>query len=285
MRAAALGGVCACGLVLAAGLAAAGSTGETGETRADSGAGWGQRTYPSAKQLASAREYAAGRSSSVAFAVIGPGAGARGIGVDTQFSSASVSKALLLAGYLRSHKGEIDAGTRSQLEAMVTASDNSAADAIYAIVGDEGMERVAQRAGMDDFEATPGFWGGVQITAADMARFFFRLDHNLAGPHRRYGKRLLASVIEPERWGIPVAAGKGWRIWFKGGWRPGGDEENSSGPVSHQAALLRYRNGVEVAICVLSHEAPGEGGGYTTIEGIASRLIDPPPRSGRWPAS
>jgi hypothetical protein len=257
-----------------------------GETGADPATEqWAQHTYPSAKQLAAARDFAASRSGSVAFAVIGPGAGTRGVDVHTQFSSASVSKALLLAGYLRSHPREIDAGTRSQLEAMVQASDNSAADAIYAIVGDEGLERVAQRAGMDDFEATPGFWGGVKITAADTARFFYRLDHNLAGPHRRYGRRLLATVIEPERWGIPAVAVKGWRVWFKGGWRPGGVEENSSGPVSHQAGLLRHRNGVELAICVLSDEAPGEGGGYTTIEGIASRLIDPPPRSGRWPAS
>lgn len=283
MRRAALGNVCACGLALAAGLGAVGSAGETGADTA--AAQWAQRTYPAAKQLKSARAYAAGRSGSVAFAVIGPGAGARGVGLQTQFSSASVSKALLLTAYLRSHKGEIDAGTRGLLETMVRASDNKAADAIYAIVGDAGLQRVARRAGMHDFEPTPGFWGGARITAADMARFFFRLDHNLAGPHRRYGRRLLAAVIGPERWGIAAAAGKGWQIWFKGGWRPGGEQENSSGPVSHQAALLRYRNGVELAICVLTDEAPGEGGGYTTIEGIARRLIDPPPRPGRWPAS
>ena len=247
------------------------------------GAVWAQRQYPSPKQLAAARGYASGRPGSVAFAVIGPKGGARGAGLRTQFSSASVSKALLLAAYLHSHKGKIDAATRSQLATMVQASDNRAADAIYAIVGDSGLEAVARRAGMRDFEPTPGFWGGARITAADMARFFFRLDHNLAGPHLAYGKHLLATVIGEERWGIPNAARRGWRVWFKGGWRPATEKENSSGPVSHQAALLRYRNGVEIAICVLTDEVPGEG--YTTIEEIARRLIHPPPRPDRWPST
>jgi len=245
-------------------------------------AAWGQGPYPAPKRVAAAKSFAAGRSGSVSFAVIGPDGDARGIGMKTQYSSASVSKALLLAAYLHAHKGKIDAATKGELAAMVTASDNSAADAIYARVGDAGLEGAARRAGMHDFDPTPGFWGGAKITALDMAKFFHRLDHNLAGPHRDYGKHLLASIIEPERWGIPQGAGHGWKVWFKGGWRPGGEAENSSGAVSHQAALLRYRNGVEVSICVLTDETPGEGGGYTTIEGIASRLLHPPPPPRRW---
>ena len=105
---------------------------------------------------------------------------------------------------------------------MITYSDNRAADAVYAQVGDEGLEEVARRAGMRDFEPTPGFWGGDQVTAADLARFFFRLEANLPGPHRAYAKGLLARITPVERWGIPQAIGHGWSVWFKGGWRPAG---------------------------------------------------------------
>jgi hypothetical protein len=109
-----------------------------------------------------------------------------------------------------------------------------------------------------------------------MARFFYRLEDNLGKRHQRYGMKLLASIVSFERWGIPEGAGGGWSVWFKGGWRPGG-EEQSSGAVSHQAALLRYRDGTRIAIAVLTNQTPGEGEGYGTIEGIAQRLTHPPP--------
>lgn len=235
--------------------------------------------YPSRAQVRDAERFAAGRSGSVSFAVIGPRGGLRGRALHARFSSASATKAMLLAAYLRSHR-KIDPSAKGLLRPMVTASDNDAADAIYAVVGDEGLERVARRAGMHDFEPTPGFWGGARITAADMARFFDRLEHNLGERHRRYGLKLLASIVSFERWGIPAGSGGGWRVWFKGGWRPGGGE-SSSGAVSHQAALLRYRNGTRVAIAVLTDEAPGEGEGFGTIEGIAERLLHPAPAAAR----
>ena len=53
--------------------------------------------------------------------------------------------------------------------------------------------------------------------------------------------------------------------------------------MTHQAALLRDRDGQRVALAVLSDEPPG-GTAYAVIEGIAQRLLaqPPPPRSG-WP--
>lgn len=236
--------------------------------------------YPSRAQVRDAKRFARGSGGSVSFAVIGPNGkttALHGLTPRMQYSSASVSKSMLLAGYLRSHK-RISAAAKGELRAMITLSDNDAANAIYASVGDEGLRKVARRAGMRDFEPTPGFWGGAQITAADMARFFYRLEDNLGRRHRRYGLKLLASIVSYERWGIPVGAGRGWTVWFKGGWRPGGTE-NSSGAVSHQAALLRYRDGTRVALAVLTNLTPGEGAGYSTIAGIAKRLLNPPPRS------
>jgi hypothetical protein len=245
--------------------------------------------YPSRGQIRAAKRFAASRGGSVAFAVIGPDrkrkrAGKRGKKSKVslhgrsprmQFSSASVSKAMLLAAYLRSHR-QLSASAKGTLAPMIQVSDNDAAGSIYSQVGDSGLRRVARRAGMRDFEPTPGFWGGAQITAADMARFFYRLEDNLGKRHRKYGMKLLGSVDSSQRWGVPEGAGKGWSIWFKGGWRPGGGE-SSSGAVTHQAALLRHRDGTRIALAVLTNQAPGDGGGYGTLEGIASRLTSPAP--------
>jgi Beta-lactamase enzyme family len=241
---------------------------------------WPQGPFPSDAQVRDASSFASGRGS-VAFAVIDGCGGLRGYDVRRQFSSASIAKALLLPAYLR-QRGDapIPEADRALLGSMITVSDNRAANAIYAHVGDAGLADVARRAGMSDFEATPGFWGGARVSAADMARLFFGLESNLPRPHRRYGMKLLASVVGPQRWGIPAAAGQGWRVWFKGGWRPPG-RQDTSGPVTHQAALLRHSSGERVAIAVLSDEAPGAVA-FEMIEEIARRLLRPPPRPLTW---
>ena len=244
---------------------------------------WPRDPYPSPRAIRRAQEFASSRGD-VSFAVIDDSIGLRGYDQDLQYSSASVSKALLLAAELRRLDREglpLDDATKALLEPMITYSDNGAADSVYARVGDGGLEEVARRAGMTSFEATPGFWGGDKVTAADLARFFFRLEANLSGPHRAYAKGLLAKITPVERWGIPQAIGQGWSVWFKGGWRPAG-EENTSGAVTHQAALLVHRSGERVALAVLTDETPGDATGFGAIEGVTERLLaaHPPNRRG-----
>ena len=245
---------------------------------------WPRDPYPSSRATRRAQEFAAARGD-VSFAVIDDSIGLRGYDPDRQFSSASVTKALLLAAELRRLQREglpLDDETKGLLEPMITYSDNRAADAVYAQVGDEGLEEVARRAGMTNFEATPGFWGGDQVTAADLARFFFRLEANLPGPRRAYAKGLLARITPVERWGIPQAIGHGWSVWFKGGWRPAG-QEDTSGAVTHQAALLIHRGGERVALAVLTDETPGDVTGFGAIEGVTERLLSaPPPNRRGW---
>ena len=246
---------------------------------------WPRVTYPSSAAVRKAQRFAAGWGD-VSFAVIDARGGLRGYEGDRQYSSASASKALLLAAELRRLKEEgepLDSGTKSLLDSMITYSDNDAGGGVYARVGDAGLEEVAERAGMRDFEVDPGFWGGARITAADMARFYYRLERNLVGRHRDYGMALLASIAGTQRWGIPAAADGGWRVWFKGGWRPSG-QEGTTGAVTHQAALLVHSSGQRLGLAVLSNEAPGEGAGFSAIEGITERLLAKPPRFSRWPA-
>jgi beta-lactamase class A len=245
---------------------------------------WPRVTYPSDAAVREAASFAASRGE-VSFAVIDADGGLRGYDANTPYSSASASKALLLAAELhRLHaEGEpLDGGTRDLLEPMITYSDNDAASAVYARVGDAGLEGAAERAGMRSFGLDPGFWGGAQLTSADLARFYWRLERNFPGRYREYGMRLLAHITETQRWGIPAAAGDDWRIWFKGGWRPAG-QEGTTGAVTHQGALLMHRGGERLALAVLTNEAPGTGGGYTAIEGVTSRLLAEPPRAGGWP--
>jgi len=256
-----------------------------GSTADRPSAAWPRVTYPSRGAVREAQRFAAGWGD-VAFAVIDPRGGLRGYESDRVYSSASASKALLLAAELRRLKEEgepLDSSSRALLEPMITYSDNGAASGVYARVGDGGLTEVAERAGMRAFEVDPGFWGGAQITAADLARFYFRLERNLVSRHRDYGLALLSHVTGAQRWGIPAVADGGWRVWFKGGWRPAG-QEGTTGAVTHQGALLVHRSGQRLAVAVLSNEAPGTGAGFSAIEGVTERLLTKPPRLRRWPA-
>lgn len=256
----------------------------TGATEA-TGKSWPPEPYPSGKQVDAARALALASAGTVAFAVVDSERGVRGYDEDNAFSSASSSKSILLAAELRRLRDDgapLDDSTRSLLEPMITYSDNDAASAVYARVGDAGMTEVAQRAGMRSFSVDPGYWGGAQVTAADLGRFYFGLDRNLVGPHEAYAKRLLAGITSSQRWGIPEGAGHRWDVYFKGGWRPAGTE-GTTGAVTHQAALLEHDSGRRVAIAVLTDLSPGSTS-YGVIEGITERLLEEPPRARSWTA-
>jgi beta-lactamase class A len=214
-----------------------------------------------------AAEFAATRGESVSFAVVDSRGRMHGFRARIPFQSASVTKAMVLAAYLDRFRSQpLDPATRERLAAMITYSDNDAADAFYATVGDAGLQAVAARTGMRDFRGA-GFWSEAWITARDMARFMSRLEHRALAAHRRFAMRLLAGVVSAQRWGIPAAAGAEWSVWFKGGWR-----ESVGGQLVHQAALLRG-GGRKLAIAVLTDAQPTQQYGTETVRGIAARLL------------
>jgi hypothetical protein len=224
---------------------------------------------PSPEAVRDAWSYARGRTGEVSFAVVDTEGELRGRAENRRYAAASVVKAMLLAAEIRrlKHAGSgIDSTTDMLLTAMITRSDNGAADSIYARVGDAGLFGVARRAGMKRFTVA-GHWGNARITAADMARFFGDLDRVLARRHREYAKGLLGSIIESQRWGIPQAAEPKWAVRFKGGWLP-------DHALAHQAAELRERNGPrELSMAVLTDDQPSHDYATETVRGVAKRLL------------
>lgn len=187
---------------------------------------------------------------------------------DRAASSASVVKAMLMVAYLR--RGDVRSraltGTdRALLEPMIRRSDNATASRIFALVGQGGLRRLGRKARMRRL-ATHPIWGGTQITAADQARFFERIDRYVPARHRAYAMRLLETIVPSQRWGIGRVRPAGWRLYFKGGWGSG------SGAVDHQVALLE-RDGVRVSLAILTTDNPSMAYGSQTLEGIARRLL------------
>ncbi|MCB0829222.1 MAG: serine hydrolase, partial [Solirubrobacterales bacterium] len=262
-------------------LPALGSEGSRFSTAAVTAVAVGQRrgvvAYPSPPRVKKAQRYARSNDGLLSFAVIDDRNRLRGFEGNRKYVSASVVKVMLLAAELRRLRREgldLDPLTSQVLEAMITVSDNNAADEIYYRVGDHGLNEVARKSGMDDFSVS-GYWANARITAAGMARFMRGLGQNLPGVHGGWAKGLLASIADDQSWGIPEALGHEWRVFFKGGWRGTG-----LGEMVHQVALLRHRNGTKSSLAVLSDGQESQGEAMENVRRIATVLYGEPPARG-----
>jgi hypothetical protein len=224
---------------------------------------------PAPGALKEAWGYAQARGGSVSIAVVDTRGRLRGEDEHRRYSSASVVKSMLLAAELRRLEREglpLDAQTESLLRAMITYSDNDAADTIYYRVGDAGLLEVARLAEMNGFTVA-GHWGNAQITAADMARMFSESKRVYGGRHREFALGLLGSIVPEQSWGIPAAARPRWAVRFKGGW-----VTTERGQLAHQAAELRDGSR-HIAIAVLTDYQPSMSYATETVRGAAERLL------------
>jgi hypothetical protein len=226
-----------------------------------------QAAFPSTRSVRAARRYVRRRANS-AFALIDSHGRLRGFATRRRYVSASVTKAMLLVARLSQLGNHVPgASERAVLEPMIKVSDNSAADAVYGWVGDAGLLDLARRARMRDL-TVGGHWGAVYFSAADQARFFRRVDKLVPRRSRSYARGLLASIVSYQRWGFSrYSVRRGWRTFFKGGWR-----QTASGSLVHEAALFE-RRGRRFSLAVLSDGNPSHDYGTETLRGVAARLL------------
>jgi hypothetical protein len=221
---------------------------------------------PSAAALAVTERWLRGRAGVTALAVIDSHGRLHGYGFDAQFGSASLVKAMLLVQYLRTHARIAD-HERSLLTRMIVDSDNAATDTVFAQVGSGGLSALARVAGMRRF-APSGVWAVSKVTAADQARFFYRIDSLVPAPRRAFLKRVLGRHGPYRGWGIPQAALlHGWHVWWKDGWM-----HSARGELLLQAARLE-RRGTTFAVAVIADGQPGSGYGVATMRGVGERLL------------
>jgi hypothetical protein len=227
--------------------------------------------FPSPAAVARAARYLSGRAGRTAFAVVDSEGRMSGLHMHWTFVSASVVKAMLLVAYLRRLHAQgqhrVDSYSNSFLYPMINVSDNNAATQTWSIVGDSGLYSVAHAAGMTDFSIV-GIWANAQISAADQAKFFFEMDSLIPHEFVGYARSLLSTIAAYESWGIPaVARPRGYRVFFKGGWRGTG-----LGQLVHQVGRLEGHDRT-FSIAVMTDGDPSMGYGIDTIQGVTSALL------------
>jgi len=228
--------------------------------------------YPWAKRLEDAKHFAAGRAGKVSIGIVDEDKHFHGSRANRQYSSASAVKVMLMVAYLRHGKQNhqpLTAGDKALLEPMIKRSDNSSATQVRDIVGNEGLAKLAHRAGMAKFQ-TDVVWGRTQITARDQANWMYRIERFIPKRHRAYAMNLLTKIIPAQSWGIPPAKPKGYVIRFKGGWAPSG---NPGWTVNQVAQLDPRHGGKRFSLAILTRGSPDRNYGIATIRGIAQRLM------------
>jgi len=225
--------------------------------------------YPPSRRVVAAARYISGRAGENAFAEVDNHGRLAGVNVHNRFHSASVVKSMLLVAYLRmlayQHRS-LDGSSQALLYPMIHSSDNAAASAVLAIVGEQALEHVARDAGMRDYQSGGASWGFTEVSAADLAGFFYRQDALIPHQFDGYARWLLSNIEPSESWGIPAAARPEFQVFFKGGWLP-----EVEGLVN-QAGRLE-RPGIVFALAVLTTHDPSMAYGEETIQGVTARLI------------
>jgi hypothetical protein len=224
--------------------------------------------FPAARRIDAARRYVRGRAIS-SFAVIDTHGHLHGWAVHRRYVTASVVKAMILVARLRQIGNHMPSGSdQAVLDPMIQVSDNDAATVAYGWVGDGGLRAVGKRAGMRDLIVPGGSWGNVDFSAADQAHLFLVIDKLVPPRSRAYARQLLSSIVSYQRWGFSrFSLARGWKTFFKGGWRTTG-----RGSLVHEAALFE-RRGKRFSMAVLTDGDPSHDYGTETLRGVASRIF------------
>jgi hypothetical protein len=130
--------------------------------------------------LNAAVAYATGKGERSAVAVLDTqtGAYATAGAADTPFNTASVVKVFLATNLLLT--GQMSGSTATTAQAMISQSDDDAADALYDLAGgDQVVTIIEQHYGIPDLGSPPadaGQWGETQVTADGLAHLYADLE-------------------------------------------------------------------------------------------------------------
>ena len=230
----------------------------------------------SAARAAARSETAAGYQ--VGFALMtATGGTVAALNANTQNYGASITKAMLLVAYLRDSAGQgLDSTSNSELTSMIEASDNQAADRVYAHLTSPAQDvaSVAADAGMTGFHLSlsdPVYTLGQSlVTAHDFAQFFAVIERLMPARYKSFGMNLLAHV--EQRVGVLVAGLPGV-VYSKEGWKPESPGLLGAPYVVNQAAQF-VCHGVTYGIAVTVGHAPDQTAAEAVVQRIANSLMD-----------
>jgi beta-lactamase class A len=187
-------------------------------------------------------------------------------GTNTEFITASIIKADILATLLHQTDDDLTSYEQELATTMIENSDNDSATALYQEIGGASALAAANKTfGLT--QTTPSVHWGLTTTTADdqleILRQIFTSDSVLSAASRSYIQGLMSQVEADQRWGVSAAASSGTTYYVKNGWDPHPVlwEINSIGEITH--------DGQRMLIAVLSRYNASESSGISLIQQVA----------------
>lgn len=238
------------------------------------------RDAPLAILSPAAAAYLAGREGVVGVAVVVP---ERAVAFTTEGNTplylASVAKVPIMLTLLRQAADEgrpLHDAEASDLWAMISLSDNDAADRLWSTVGGaDGVRAYLQSIDVADIEPdVDGYWGSSTATPRAMALLLAKLiQGNALDPDGQVAALSLMSSIEAldQRWGVtsglPVDLPDGARVGLKDGWY-----WDDHGWWVNSVGYVVPSDGAPYSLAILTNDQPSFEYGLETVETVA-RLI------------
>ncbi|MQM24276.1 serine hydrolase [Glycomyces albidus] len=189
---------------------------------------------------------------------------------DLRHDTASIVKTQLLVMALR-HHGSVDDAPDERLRPMITASDNSAATAVYRDLG--GADALAQACadyGMTGTEPRQDAWGLTDTTAPDQLTLLGHALYEglLDADQVAYARELMSSVVASQDWGVSAAAADGETVWLKNGW----DTRTALGGrwVVNTTGILAGDTDTPTRLAVLTSGTGSQSEGVALVESLAA---------------
>jgi len=143
---------------------------------------------------------------------------------DATFPMASTGKVIIATGVLEKvARGEIDyAAVESDMRAMITVSDNAAADRLFALIGKAPtFQDIEARYGLTKTTTDRG-WGTTLTNSADQVALLNQVigvaPTGLPEAQRSVLRELMKSVVPDQAWGAGSNIPAGWSGAVKNGW-------------------------------------------------------------------
>ncbi|MET9907820.1 serine hydrolase [Streptomyces sp. NPDC006476] len=161
----------------------------------------------------------------VSAAVLDPDSGVSAVYGDGAFDTASIVKVDILATLLLQAQDadrRLTAAEKSYATKMIENSDNTAASALWDVIGQAGgLDAANKTFGLTGTQGGEGaLWGLTQTTAADQLTLLqqvFGDDSKLSEASRSYVRGLMGEIEADQQWGVSAAAdGSRWAL--KNGW-------------------------------------------------------------------
>lgn len=199
-----------------------------------------------------------GGSEGLAF-TSGGGAGTTQLGSWQTGPGWSTVKVPLAVAAVAKAQGQPDSGVQALMQRSITASDNAAAEQLWAYLGEPEtaavrVQAVLRSAGdsetrVQSQQVRPGFsaFGQTTWSLASQAGFVAAL------PCIKYSGQvlqLMGDVEADQRWGMGAV---GLPAQFKGGWGPG----SSGGYLVRQMGIVTLADGSRIALAIASEPADG----------------------------